>query len=143
MAETIEPAVTWTVGDAGRLPFDDGEFDAVVSQFGLMFFPDQVLDPRDAPRREARRPSHRGGVGIARPFRGVSDLGRLVLQIAAPVQLPPTRSRPRLCSARPINCRVCSKRRERRGCRSTPSTAPPGFPACVDWSRPICGAGCP
>ncbi len=42
VAETIEPAVTWTVGDAGQLPFDDGEFDAVVSQFGLMFFPDRV-----------------------------------------------------------------------------------------------------
>ena len=42
VAETIEPAVTWTVGDAGELPFDDDEFDAVVSQFGLMFFPDPV-----------------------------------------------------------------------------------------------------
>ncbi len=42
VAETIEPAVTWTVGEAGRLPFSDGEFDAVVSQFGLMFFPDRV-----------------------------------------------------------------------------------------------------
>lgn len=47
VAETIEPAVTWTVGDAGRLPFDDGEFDAVVSQFGLMFFPDQVQSIRE------------------------------------------------------------------------------------------------
>ena len=42
VAESIEPAVTWTVGDAGELPFDDDEFDAVVSQFGLMFFPDRV-----------------------------------------------------------------------------------------------------
>ena len=42
VAEMIESAVTWTIGDAGRLPFDDGEFDAVVSQFGLMFFADRV-----------------------------------------------------------------------------------------------------
>jgi SAM-dependent methyltransferase len=42
VAERIEPAVTWTVGDADKLPFDDDEFDAVVSQFGLMFFTDRV-----------------------------------------------------------------------------------------------------
>jgi SAM-dependent methyltransferase len=42
VAEQLEPRVTWTEGDAGRLPFDDGVFDAVISQFGLMFFPDRV-----------------------------------------------------------------------------------------------------
>jgi SAM-dependent methyltransferase len=42
VAESIEPAVTWTEGDAAQLPFDDADFDAVVSQFGLMFFPDRV-----------------------------------------------------------------------------------------------------
>jgi SAM-dependent methyltransferase len=41
VAEGIEPGVTWTLGDAGQLPFDNGEFDAVVSQFGLMFFGDR------------------------------------------------------------------------------------------------------
>ncbi len=40
VAESIEPGVTWTEGDASELPFADDEFDAVVSQFGLMFFPD-------------------------------------------------------------------------------------------------------
>jgi SAM-dependent methyltransferase len=42
VAESIEPVVTWIEGDAGRLPFDDDRFDAVVCQFGLMFFPDRV-----------------------------------------------------------------------------------------------------
>lgn len=42
VAERIEPGVTWVEGEAGRLPFDDEEFDAVVSQFGLMFFPERV-----------------------------------------------------------------------------------------------------
>lgn len=42
VAESITPEVTWVEGDAGDLPFGDGEYDAVVSQFGLMFFPDKV-----------------------------------------------------------------------------------------------------
>ena len=42
VARSIEPAVDWVEGRAGGLPFEDAEFDAVVSQFGLMFFPDRV-----------------------------------------------------------------------------------------------------
>lgn len=42
VAESIEPGVTWIEGDAGELPFDDDRFDAVISQFGLMFVPDRV-----------------------------------------------------------------------------------------------------
>jgi ubiquinone/menaquinone biosynthesis C-methylase UbiE len=34
-------AIDWRQGDAGSLPFGDGTFDAVVCQFGLMFFPDR------------------------------------------------------------------------------------------------------
>jgi len=33
--------VTWRQADAQHLPFSDGEFDAVVCQFGVMFFPDK------------------------------------------------------------------------------------------------------
>lgn len=42
VAESIEPEVTWIEGDAGRLPFEDDRFDAVVCQFGLMFFTDRI-----------------------------------------------------------------------------------------------------
>lgn len=42
VASSIEPGVEWREGDASALPFDDDEFDAVVCQFGLMFFRDQV-----------------------------------------------------------------------------------------------------
>lgn len=42
VAEELEPRITWIEGDAGDLPFDDDRFDAVISQFGLMFFPDRV-----------------------------------------------------------------------------------------------------
>src|SRR4051812_43676357 len=33
--------VTWRQADAQMLPFPDGTFDAVVCQFGVMFFPDK------------------------------------------------------------------------------------------------------
>jgi len=36
-----EPRAEWRQADAGRLPFEDGEFDLVVCQFGVMFFPDK------------------------------------------------------------------------------------------------------
>jgi ubiquinone/menaquinone biosynthesis C-methylase UbiE len=34
--------VTWQQADAQALPFSDGEFDAVVCQFGVMFFPEKL-----------------------------------------------------------------------------------------------------
>ena len=37
----IKRAVEWRQADAMKLPFPDGTFDAVVCQFGVMFFPDK------------------------------------------------------------------------------------------------------
>lgn len=37
----ISDRVTWKQADAGALPFAEGRFDAVVCQFGAMFFPDR------------------------------------------------------------------------------------------------------
>jgi SAM-dependent methyltransferase len=34
--------VEWRQADASRLPFPDGHFDAVICQFGVMFFPDKA-----------------------------------------------------------------------------------------------------
>src|SRR5688572_14100435 len=41
VAERHAPTVDWRHGVAEALPFDDSSFDAVVSQFGLMFFTDR------------------------------------------------------------------------------------------------------
>jgi len=49
--------VEWREADAMQLPFEDGEFDAVVCQFGVMFFPSK---PRAF--TEARRVLRAGGV---------------------------------------------------------------------------------
>jgi len=44
------PGAAWQQADALHLPFDDKQFDLVVCQFGVMFFPD-----KPAAFREARR----------------------------------------------------------------------------------------
>lgn len=52
-------SVEWRQADAMHLPFDDGTFDAVLCQFGVMFFPD-----KSAAFSEARRVLTSGGVFI-------------------------------------------------------------------------------
>jgi SAM-dependent methyltransferase len=44
------PSVTWKQADAQKLPFGDAEFDTVVCQFGVMFFPDKQAGYREAMR---------------------------------------------------------------------------------------------
>ena len=41
VARALAPELDWRQGVAESLPFDNGSFDAVVSQFGLMFFADR------------------------------------------------------------------------------------------------------
>ena len=47
VARRVAPGIDWQQGDAGALPFADGAFDMVVSQYALMFFPDQALALRE------------------------------------------------------------------------------------------------
>ena len=42
--------VTWRQADALKLPFEDGSFDVVVCQFGVMFFPDKIAAYKEAAR---------------------------------------------------------------------------------------------
>ena len=52
----VSPSVSFQPADAQALPFADASFDAVVCQFGAMFFPDRV-----AAYREVRRVLRPGG----------------------------------------------------------------------------------
>lgn len=58
-ARLTSPRVTWRQADALALPFADRTFDAVVCQFGVMFYPDPV-----AGHREARRVLKPGGLYV-------------------------------------------------------------------------------
>ena len=52
----VDSRITWRQADALKLPFEDASFDAVVCQFGVMFFPSKV-----AGYAEARRVTKPGG----------------------------------------------------------------------------------
>jgi ubiquinone/menaquinone biosynthesis C-methylase UbiE len=47
---TASDAIEWKQADATQLPFGDQSFDAVVCQFGFMFFPDKLSSAREAHR---------------------------------------------------------------------------------------------
>jgi SAM-dependent methyltransferase len=61
VARQIAPGVEWRLGAAESLPFADESFDAVVSQFGLMFF----ADPREALRQALRVLKPGGRLAVA------------------------------------------------------------------------------
>jgi SAM-dependent methyltransferase len=47
VARRIAPAIDWKQGPSDALPFPDQSFDAVVSQFGLMYFPEREKSLRE------------------------------------------------------------------------------------------------
>lgn len=60
--------VRWQQADAMQLPFDDGSFDAVVCQFGTMFFPDKAVA-----FAEARRVLRPGGTLLFNVWDRIED----------------------------------------------------------------------
>jgi len=63
VARRIQPEIEWRQGDAAALPFGDAEFDIVLSQMALMFFPDPIEALREM--RRVLRPA--GTVGVLIP----------------------------------------------------------------------------
>ncbi len=61
-------SVVWRQADAMQLPFEDASFDAVVCQFGAMFFPDKAHA-----FAQARRVLRRGGVFIFNVWDRIED----------------------------------------------------------------------
>ena len=62
------PGIEWREADAGHLPFEAGEFRAVVCAFGLMFVPD-----KRAAFREARRVLKDGGTFLFNVWDRIED----------------------------------------------------------------------
>ena len=62
VARALAPAIDWRQGVAESLPFPPGSFDAVVSQFGLMFFDDRAKALREMLR--VLRPAGRLAVAV-------------------------------------------------------------------------------
>jgi ubiquinone/menaquinone biosynthesis C-methylase UbiE len=50
VASGLSPGIRWDRGNAESLPYENGSFDAVVSQFGLMFFNDRVKSIKEMVR---------------------------------------------------------------------------------------------
>jgi SAM-dependent methyltransferase len=66
VARGLRPDLEWRPGDAAKLPFADGAFDVVVSQFALMFVPDRVAALREM-------------------WRVLAPRGRLAVAVCAPI----------------------------------------------------------
>lgn len=62
LARTLAPGVDFRQAPADRLPFDDASFDAAVSSFGLMFYPDRLAAAREM--RRILRPGGRAAVAV-------------------------------------------------------------------------------
>ncbi len=61
-ARSIDSSIEWREGDAASLPFTEQEFDLVVCQQGIQFFPDQVQAVREMHR--VLKPGGRVGIAI-------------------------------------------------------------------------------
>ncbi len=68
VAGGVRPDITWQQGDAQALPYGEGEFDRVLCQAGLFFFP----DPPGA-LRELARVCRDGGVVAVQTFAAIEQ----------------------------------------------------------------------
>ena len=75
--------ITWKEGDAEDLPFGDGEFDVVVSQFGHMFAPRPEVATKEMLR--VLKPGGTIAFNTWPPDSGIGQLFQLVGRYAAPL----------------------------------------------------------
>jgi SAM-dependent methyltransferase len=75
--------VDWRQADALQLPFRDGTFDAIVCQFGVMFFPD-----KSKAFAEARRMLRPGGVFIFNAWDRIAETVTIALESVFPKDPP-------------------------------------------------------
>jgi SAM-dependent methyltransferase len=76
VARRLAPAVDWQQGAAEALPFPDYTFDAVVCQFGLMFFSDRNKAIREMTR--VMLPGGRGAIAVWDSIENVPAFAALV-----------------------------------------------------------------
>lgn len=109
VARRLRSRIDWRQGDAGKLPFEDGTFDVVVSQFALMFFPDQAAALREMWR--ALAPRGRLAVAVCAPMartKGYSLLASILRREAGDRARP--WSRGTSPSATRLRCSASAKR---------------------------------
>ena len=98
--------VTWRQADAMKLPFDDSTFDAVVCQFGAMFFPDKA-----AAFAETLRVLRPGGAFLFNVWDRIEDNEFADCVTQAMASLFPS-DPPRFLARLPRVSRILCKRRE-------------------------------
>ena len=81
-ARSRQPGLDWRQADALALPFDDGRFDCLACQFGVMFFPDRAQG-----FAEARRVLRPGGTYLFNVWDRISEnaLADMVTDAAAAI----------------------------------------------------------
>lgn len=77
VASRQAPEIEWRIAPADSLPFDDDSFDAVISQFGLMFFQD-----RPAALREMMRVLAPGGRCAAAVWASLDESEAYPIEVA-------------------------------------------------------------
>ncbi len=102
-------AVQWHHGEAESLPFPDGSFDAVVSQFGFMFFADQIAALREMLR--VLRPGGRLAVAVCDALDhspGYAVLSELLQRLFGDDVAQAFRA-PFVCGSRELMLALCEK----------------------------------
>jgi SAM-dependent methyltransferase len=66
VARRLQPQIDWRQGDAIQLPFADGSYDVVMSQFALMYFPDRLAALKEMVR--VLKPGGRLAIAVWGPY---------------------------------------------------------------------------